>query len=121
MYPKIIETFILRDREPEHSVRLMTVQLFSVPSIARELVASHDYNFLQKLLLMLQAVFTGGLTQMSLELPPLPPANGMASPQSMLIRHQRCYHMFHDVRYLLAATGVQIGRASCRERVSNCV
>jgi E3 ubiquitin-protein ligase UBR1 len=107
MYPKIIETFILRDREPEHSVRLMTVQLFSVPSIARELVASHDYNFLQKLLLMLQAVFTGGLTQMSLELPPLPPANGMASPQSMLIRHQRCYQMFHDVRYLLAATGVQ--------------
>ncbi|PWN48310.1 hypothetical protein IE53DRAFT_202971 [Violaceomyces palustris] len=107
VYAKLIETFILRDREPESSISLMTVQLFSVPSIASQLVESE--SFLYKLFLILQAIFTGQMASStnSLILPPMPPPRGQASPQLMLLRQQRCYHIFYDVRYLLASEGVQ--------------
>ncbi|CEH14174.1 N-end rule pathway, recognition component UBR1 [Ceraceosorus bombacis] len=108
VYPKAIENFILKDREPEHSICLMTVQLFSVPSVARELVLRSDVNFFQKLLQMLQSIFTGNLmSARAIELPPLPPLNGVANTTSMLLRQQRCYHIFSDLRYVLLADGVQ--------------
>lgn len=100
----MMETFILKDREQEHSICYMTVQLFSVPSIADHLVQT---GFLQKLLQILQAVFTGHLSSGSLRLPPTPPPRGQASPQSMPLRQQRCYQSFYDLRYLLQASGVQ--------------
>lgn len=101
----MVETFILQDREPEHSICFMTVQLFSVPSVAAELVVRD--SFLEKLLQILQAIFTGQLFNGRLKLPPTPPANGQASPQSIGVRQQRCYHIFYDMRYLLSAAGVQ--------------
>ncbi len=105
MYSKVIETFILRDREPEHSICFMTVQLFSVPSIASSLVA--EVGFLETLLLILQAIFTSTSGTDPLTLPPLPPVKGQANPASPLFKQQRCYHIFYDVRYLLGADGVQ--------------
>ncbi|KDN52254.1 hypothetical protein K437DRAFT_243984 [Tilletiaria anomala UBC 951] len=105
MYSKVLETFILRDREADHSICFMTVQLFSVPSIASTLVAQH--GFLEKLLLILQAIFTSQQGNEPLQLPPSPPPKGQANPNSPLFKQQRCYHIFYDVRYLLSAEGVQ--------------
>ncbi|MCO5565535.1 hypothetical protein L7F22_019209 [Adiantum nelumboides] len=57
MFSKLVEIFIVQDREPEHSIRFIAVQLFSVPSIASELVINLD--LLYKMLQILQAIFTG--------------------------------------------------------------
>ena len=106
MYPKLIEAFTLRDREPEHSIYQMTVQLFSVPSIANRLV---QRGFLTVLLEVLRAVFASDVNRKTtlLTIPaPLPP-RGQASASSSLLRQQKCYHVFHDVRYMLAPEGVQ--------------
>ena len=105
MYSKLVEIFIIQDREPDHSVRIVTVQLFSVPSIASELVVELD--LLYSMTQILQSIFTGQLTLQSLTLPPSAPSKMRASPSSLFLRQQRCYHIFHDVRYLLSAQGVQ--------------
>ncbi|EPQ32173.1 uncharacterized protein PFL1_00370 [Pseudozyma flocculosa PF-1] len=106
-YAKVLETFILRDREPEHSICFLTVQLFSVPSIGAMLVA--EEHFLHKLFVILQAIFTGQMTvaNSQLILPPPPPPRGQISPHLMLLRQSRCYHIFYDVRYLLGSESVQ--------------
>ena len=107
VYPRLIESFILHDREPEHSLYHLTVQLFSVPSIATQLVV--ERGFLSLLLYILQALFAnereGRIT--SLILPAAPPARGQANPDTPLLRQQKCYHIFYDIRYLLAAADVQ--------------
>ncbi|CAO1638290.1 unnamed protein product [Parajaminaea phylloscopi] len=107
VYPKIVETFVLREREPEHSVMLITVQLFSVPSIASDLV--RHCNFLLRLLMILKAIYTGQLVPATgtLHLPPRSTSNGLASSQSTLIRSVYCRHVFYDIRYLLQSQGVQ--------------
>lgn len=110
-----METFILKDREQEHSIVYMTVQLFSVPSIADHLVRT---GFLQRLFQILQAVFTGHLSSGTLKLPPRSPPRGQASPQSMPSRQQRCYQTFYDLRYLLQASGVQSQLVSQPEHLS---
>lgn len=104
-YPRLIETFILRDREWEHSVYFLTVQLFSVPSIATELVEEMD--FFEKLLRILHAIFTDGLTPASLVLQTAPLATDHAILASIVSRQSRCYNIFNDIRYLVAAEGVQ--------------
>lgn len=105
MFSKLVEIFIIQDREPEHSIRFIAVQLFSVPSIASELVTTLD--LLYKMLQILQAIFTGQLSTGTLTLPPSAPPRMQASPSSMLLRQQRCYHILFDLRYLLGADGVQ--------------
>lgn len=121
MYPKIIETFILREREPEHSVMLITVQLFSVPSISSDLV--RYFGFLERLLMILQAIYTGQLipATSSLQLPPEIPSRGQASTQSTLLRQVYCRHIFYDVKYLLQSEGVQKQLVSDAEHLATFV
>ncbi|SJX60083.1 related to ubiquitin-protein ligase e3 component [Sporisorium reilianum f. sp. reilianum] len=107
IYPKLVETFMLKDREQEYSICLLTVQLFSVPSIATMLV--DKVGFLSKLLLLLQSIFAGSLVneQMDLVLPPPTPPQTQANVHLMFLRQSRSYHIFYDIRYLLASEGVQ--------------
>lgn len=107
MYPKIIETFILREREPEYSVVLITVQLFSVPSIGSDLV--RHFDFLRKLLVILHSIYSGHLVpaQGTLSLPPDSPGSDRAQTESTLLRQMCCRHIFYDVRYLLQSDGVK--------------
>ncbi|GAC73291.1 N-end rule pathway, recognition component UBR1 [Moesziomyces antarcticus T-34] len=107
VYPMLVESFMLRDREQEYSICFLTVQLFSVPSIATMLVQKHD--FLSKLMLLLQAIFASPpMTDiMDLILPPISSARRQASVHLMFLRQSRSYHIFYDIRYLLASEGVQ--------------
>lgn len=107
VYPRMIETFILHDREPEHSIYHMTVQLFSVPSVAARLVVEH--NFMHTLLQVLHALFVSDNESRvtALTLPSPPPARGQANANAPMLSQAKCYHVFHDTRYLLAAGDVK--------------
>ncbi|WFD41442.1 RING-type E3 ubiquitin transferase [Malassezia psittaci] len=107
VYPRLIETFILHDREPEHSIYHIAVQLFSVPSVASELVLKH--GTLRTMLSILQALFAseshGRLTHLTL--PPPSSAEMQANPSAALLGQSKCYRVFHDTRYLLSPQDVQ--------------
>ncbi|KIS71625.1 uncharacterized protein UMAG_00067 [Mycosarcoma maydis] len=107
IYPKLVETFMIKDREQEYSICFLTVQLFSVPSIATMLV--DKVGFLSKLLLLLQSIFAGSLVneKMDLILPPPTRIQSQANVHLIFLRQSRSYHIFYDIRYLLASEGVQ--------------
>ncbi|KAJ9477110.1 E3 ubiquitin-protein ligase UBR1 [Pseudozyma hubeiensis] len=107
VYPKLVETFTFKDREQEYSICFLTVQLFSVPSIATMLV--DKASFLSKLLLLLQSIFAGSLVneKTDLVLPPPTRAQSQANVHLIFLRQSRSYHIFYDIRYLLASEGVQ--------------
>lgn len=116
VYPRLIETFILHDREPEHSIYHITVQLFSVPSVAAELVLAH--GFLDTLRGVLQALFASDYdTRLThLTLPAAPPARGQANPSAALLSQSKCYRVFYDTRYLVAPHDVQVRIAADAQR-----
>ncbi|KAE8262492.1 hypothetical protein A4X03_0g2408 [Tilletia caries] len=109
VYAKLAETFIFRDREPDQTVYFLAVQLFTVPSIALELVSKHDY--LKKMLQLLQVCCTTGMPTEEkfrrLELPPTITDTGPIETRWSLLKGQRCWHIFCHLRYLIAADGVQ--------------
>ncbi|CAO1614904.1 unnamed protein product [Sympodiomycopsis kandeliae] len=121
VYAKIIEVFILREREPEHSVVLLTVQLFSVPSIGSDLV--RHYGFLEKLLAILHSIYTGSVIPESstLILPPREQTAAKASPTATLLKQVFCRHVFYDVRYLLQSEGVKAQLVSDPRHITYCL
>jgi E3 ubiquitin-protein ligase UBR1 len=41
MYHRIVDTYLLLDRETESSIKYFSLQLFTVPSVATHLVKNH--------------------------------------------------------------------------------
>lgn len=105
-YAKVMETFVLHEREPEHSIVMMTVQVFTVPSVATELVTRND--FLRRLVEVLHSVYTGGLrTDMGQLCLPSPRPSTRADPATTLVKPTACRHIYQDVKYLLQSDGVK--------------
>lgn len=105
MYASIMESFILREREEDLSISSMSVQVFTVSSMASMLVGSH--GFLERLLAILRALMTSpsGTQGYGIILPP--PHAEEADPTFPLFREQRCYAIYYALRYLLSSQGVQ--------------
>lgn len=101
MYASIVETFVLRDREEDQSISLLTVQVFSVPSVATYLVSEH--GFLERIITIIEAFLTMNWTEKSITLPP----QKRSVYTSKLFPNERAYHLFYDLRYILSAEGVQ--------------
>lgn len=104
MYASMIETFILREREEDHSITSLGVQFFPIPSVATTLVQS--CGFLERLLDILRALTTlnSRMHGHGLYLPP--PPSDEADPNNPLFREQRCYSLYYVLRNLLATQGV---------------
>ncbi|KAL9932831.1 hypothetical protein V8E36_008086 [Tilletia maclaganii] len=109
MYAKLTETFIFKDREPDQTMYFLTVQLFTVPSIAVELVEKRAY--LQKMLQIMHAMCTMGMPQREadrvLTLPPDMSDTRPIEARWSLLKGQRCWQIFCHLRYLLIPDGVQ--------------
>ncbi|KAF9353814.1 hypothetical protein BGX34_011365 [Mortierella sp. NVP85] len=93
-YFKIARAFLVVDREPELSIILFSVQLFTVPTIAEML--ARDHNFICILCQILMTFFqgshyTGG--PINCNLPPF--------------ENRRYFHIFHDFRYILTNDAVK--------------
>ncbi|KAF9180948.1 hypothetical protein BGZ51_005784 [Haplosporangium sp. Z 767] len=93
-YLKIARAFLVVDREPEVSIILFSVQLFTVPTIAEMLAREHNFIYIlcQILISFFQGPnYTGG--PINCNLPPF--------------ENRRYFHIFHDFRYILANDAVK--------------
>ncbi|KAG0348681.1 hypothetical protein BG004_004502 [Podila humilis] len=93
-YLKIARAFLVVDREPELSIILFSVQLFTVPTIAEMLAQEH--NFIYILCQILISFFQGPNYRggpINCNLPPF--------------KNRRYFHIFHDFRYILANDAVK--------------
>ncbi|CAG8595325.1 6037_t:CDS:2, partial [Acaulospora morrowiae] len=94
-YVKLAKAFLTPDREPEHSILLFSVQLFTVPTISTILVA--QYNLLSTIFAMLYTFFTsntvGGIADVN--------PHAKIDCDSDSFKNRRYFHVFQDLRYIV--------------------
>lgn len=106
-YPSLCETYLLSDPAPESSVISLSVQLFTVPSLALHLLQSH--HLLPTILGLLYAFFTEQLSPSQpfrLLLPPNPLIT-LIDPDSSAFRQKRYFQLFSDLSHLISNEGAQ--------------
>ncbi|OLL26450.1 E3 ubiquitin-protein ligase ubr1 [Neolecta irregularis DAH-3] len=95
MYTKLARAFLIADREPDHSIIHFSVQIFTTPSIAKELVTR--YNFFTKLSAILYTFYTRkqveDVDQIDLD--------ATIDAESTHFKSRRAFLIFHDIQYLL--------------------
>ncbi|KAG2227906.1 hypothetical protein INT45_002144, partial [Circinella minor] len=97
-YARLAESFLLKDREPESSIILFTVQLLTVPSVADLLV--NEYEFFGLICSSLTAFFLTDRLYLVL------PSERKRHParvncESRAFRTRRYFNAFHDLRYIM--------------------
>lgn len=108
VYPSIISSYLLTDREPDNSVTQFSVQLLSAPSVATHLA---NQGFLVTVVDLLYAFFTqqeatNSQGTRTLLVPP-EPIGGPIDPESPLFKHKKYYFLFQDLQHLLFHATVQ--------------
>ncbi|KAI8087544.1 hypothetical protein BDF21DRAFT_491976 [Thamnidium elegans] len=97
-YARLAESFLLRDREPENSIILFSVQLLTVPTVSDLLV--HNYYFFGIICSTLTAFFLTDRLYLLL------PSDRSKYPsrincESRAFRTRRYFNAFHDLRYIM--------------------
>ncbi|RCI05259.1 hypothetical protein CU098_012350, partial [Rhizopus stolonifer] len=97
-YARLAESFLLRDREPENSIILFSVQLLTVPTVSDLLV--HNYYFFGLICSTLTAFFLTDRLYLLLpsERPKYP---SRINCESRAFRTRRYFNAFHDLRYIM--------------------
>jgi hypothetical protein len=97
-YARLAESFLLRDREPENSIILFSVQLLTVPTVSDLLV--HNYYFFGLICSTLTAFF---LTDRLYLLLPSERSkySSRINCESRAFRTRRYFNAFHDLRYIM--------------------
>ncbi|KAA1468351.1 hypothetical protein DENSPDRAFT_833612 [Dentipellis sp. KUC8613] len=103
VYPRIIDTYLLADREAETSIKYFALQLFTVPSVALHIV--RNYNIVTRLLGIITAFFTNQISNKRILYPPDPRAQ--IDVDSEPFRSKRFMPVFSDLRYLCHNEPVQ--------------
>ncbi|KAI8394291.1 uncharacterized protein BYT42DRAFT_508324 [Radiomyces spectabilis] len=97
-YARLAESFLLKDREPENSIILFSVQLLTVPTVSDLLV--NEYYFFGLICSTLAAFF---LTDHLYLLLPSERARlpSRINCESRAFRTRRYFNAFHDLRYIM--------------------
>ncbi|KAI9271943.1 hypothetical protein BDA99DRAFT_501414 [Phascolomyces articulosus] len=103
-YARLAESFLLKDREPESSIILFSVQLLTVPSVADLLV--NQYDFFGLICSSLTAFFLTDRLYLVL------PSERERYParvncESRAFRTRRYFNAFHDLRYIMNVEMIQ--------------
>ncbi|CAG8463021.1 15022_t:CDS:2, partial [Cetraspora pellucida] len=93
-YVKLAKAFLTPDREPEHSIVLFSVQLFTVPSLSTILVT--QYNFLSTIFSILHTFFTSDTVGGPINL------HAKIDCDSDSFKNRRYFHIFQDLRYIIS-------------------
>ncbi|KAL1966303.1 hypothetical protein VTN77DRAFT_4656 [Rasamsonia byssochlamydoides] len=101
LYTALAQLYLIADREPDHSIVNLSLQLLTTPSITEEIV--HRGNFLTKVMAILYTFLT---TRQVGEPHEVNPTATLAFDAGS-VTNRRLYHFFLDLRYLLQSEFVQ--------------
>ncbi|KAH0838891.1 hypothetical protein J3R83DRAFT_7318 [Lanmaoa asiatica] len=106
VYPRIVDTYLLVDREAETSIKYFALQLFTVPSVANHIVRYHD--LVTRLLDIIINFFTNQIVEKRIL---SAPANASEVTEldvdSFPFKSKRFMPIFSDLRYLCHNEPVQ--------------
>ncbi|EMD41464.1 hypothetical protein CERSUDRAFT_146440 [Gelatoporia subvermispora B] len=103
VYPRIIDTYLLVDREAETSIKYFALELFTTPSVALYTVRHH--NLVSRLLSIITSFFTNQIQEKRIVTPPNPDAT--IDVDSFPFKSKRFMPVFSDLRYLCHNEPVQ--------------
>ncbi|KAB8346078.1 hypothetical protein FH972_023129 [Carpinus fangiana] len=101
VYTYLAQLYLIADREPDHSIINLSLQMLTTPSITNE--AIDRGNFLTKLLAILYTF----LTKRQVDHPHNVDLNATMSLDAQITSNRRVYHFFNDMKYLLDSKHVQ--------------
>ena len=101
LYSALAQLYLIADREPDHSIVNLTLQLLTTPSITEEIVLRG--NFLTKVMSILYTFLTTRQVGEPYEVNP----NATLAFDAGSVTNRRLYHFFLDLRYLLQSEYVQ--------------
>lgn len=101
LYTALAQLYLIADREPDHSIVNLSLQLLTTPSITEEIV--HRGNFLTKVMAILYSFLTTRQVGEPFDVNP----NGTLAFDAGSVTNRRLYHFFLDLRYLLQSEYVQ--------------
>ena len=103
VYNLLMDSYLLVDREAETSVKYFAVQLFTVPSVAEQIVRTQ--RIIDRLLNIIVAFFTNQITNKTIDA--YPRRDRDVNIDSAPFRSKRFMPIFSDLRYLCANETVQ--------------
>ncbi|KAI9889496.1 MAG: hypothetical protein M1814_005279 [Vezdaea aestivalis] len=100
-YPTLAQLYLIADREPDHSIINLSLQILTTPSITSEVVERS--NFLTNLLSIIYTF----LTRRQVGHPHEVDAGATLAFEAGSLTNRRLYHFFMDLRYVLSSVHVQ--------------
>jgi len=105
LYPALAELYLVADREPDHSIINMSLQMLTTPSITAEVVKRG--NFLTTLMSIIYTFLTTRQVGHPYQINPAATLAFDGGPLTNPLTNRRMYHFFHDMRYLLVSDYVK--------------
>ncbi|KIV91954.1 hypothetical protein PV10_06440 [Exophiala mesophila] len=101
LYTTLAQLYLVADREPDHSIINLSLQLLTTPSITEEVIERG--NFLTNLMAILYTFLTTRQVGFPKDLNPAATLGFDAGS----VANRRLYHFFSDLRYFLGSSFVQ--------------
>ncbi|KIX97587.1 uncharacterized protein Z520_06364 [Fonsecaea multimorphosa CBS 102226] len=101
LYTTLAQLYLVADREPDHSIINLSLQLLTTPSITEEVIGRG--NFLTNLMAILYTFLTTRQVGFPKDLDP----GATLGFDAGSVANRRLYHFFSDLRYFLASPFVQ--------------
>ncbi|KAI5466689.1 hypothetical protein BGZ63DRAFT_369266 [Mariannaea sp. PMI_226] len=109
LYTILAQLYLVGDREPDHSIINLSLQMLTTPSITAEVVERG--NFLTSLLAILYTFLTTRQVGHPWDVSP----DAVLAFESGSVTNRRMYHFYQDLKYLFGAPHVQ-ERVRCEPR-----
>ncbi len=101
LYTTLAQLFLIADREPDHSIINLSLQILTTPSICQEVIERG--NFLTNLMAILYTFLTTKQVGYPRDVDP----GATLAFDAGSVANRRLYHFFSDLRYFLASSFVQ--------------
>ncbi len=109
LYTVLAQLYLIADREPDHSIINLSLQMLTTPSITEEIVERG--NFLTNLIAILYTFLTSRQVGHPQDVSP----NATLAFDAGSVTNRRMYHFFLDLKYLFGSKYVQ-GKLRTEER-----
>lgn len=109
LYTILAQLYLVGDREPDHSIINLSLQMLTTPSITAEVVERG--NFMSSLLAILYTFLTTRQVGHPWDVSP----DAVLAFESGSVTNRRMYHFYQDLKYLFGAPHVQ-ERVRCEPR-----